>query len=137
MALTEQELAELAELESDVATEKAAAKDAAQRQRLDALRMRKRLAKKTEGVHGTDFIVIETTTGLNIGLRRPVDVEVDAFHEGEDDRATLEKFLLELVLEPTKEEVATHFAKFCGLATTIPQHVNGMLGRVREEEAKK
>ncbi len=138
MALTPEELAELEALEKEERKAADTRADAALRQRLEAKRMRKRLAGK-HGEHGLDYVVIETTTGLNVALRRPHDVEVDALEDAKDDekRAAMEKFITALVLEPTQAEVQEHLAKFCGLAGTFAPAVNTMMGRVREEEAKK
>ena len=136
MALSKEELEELAALEKE---EKAAAEaqaDAEARQRLDAKRMRKRLSKP--GVeHGKDFVVVETNTGLVVALRRPTDLEVDAFTDSEDQRAGMEKFILSIAIEPTKAVLEEQFSRYALLAPALSGAVTGMLGKLREEEAKK
>jgi hypothetical protein len=139
MPLSKEELAELAELEKEEHKAAADAADALARQRLDAKRMRKRLAAK-HGKHGLDFAVVELDMGMNIALRRPIDVDIDALDSKEaegQERAYLEKFVLGLVLEPSQDDVRKCFAEYCGAVMALANFAKRMTGGAREEEAKK
>ena len=137
MALTKEELAELRALEADEKKAAEAAADADLRLRLEAKRMRKRIgAKGLE--HGKDFIVVEVpAAGVALAFRRPTDVEVDTYAESDDGRAGIEKFTIGLLIEPAKDVVEELFAKFAGMAPSLDTPIASMLGKVREEEAKK
>lgn len=138
MALTNEELAELAELEREEKAATEAAQDAILRQRLEAKRTRKRLAAK-HGLHGRDFVVLETTAGINFAFRRPMDVELDALdeHAEGEERSALERFLLAIALEPSKEILGRALADYPGIGPSFAPAIRSMTGRVREEEEKK
>lgn len=138
MALTKEELEELAALEKEEHETASAKADVIARQRLEAKRMRKRLATK-HGEHGKGFAVVELDTGLNIAIRRPLDVDVDGLDEAKEgeERAGLENFVLALVLEPSKEDVQKCFSEYCGVVTALATFAKRMTGSAREEEAKK
>jgi 23S rRNA pseudoU1915 N3-methylase RlmH len=137
MALSKEELAELQALEVEESKAAEAQADAELRQRLEAKRMRKRLAKPGFE-HGKDFAVVETTTGLVVAIRRPSEVEVEALAESKDEaRAGVEKFVLSLLIEPSKEIVGEHFARYCNLAPAFQPVITSMMGELRKEEAKK
>lgn len=135
MALTQEELDEIASLEADEEKTRAALADEAQRQHLAALRMKKRLAT-TLGVVGRDFIVIETTLG-NIAIRRPTDLEVDMLEEKPEDREAMEKYASGIVVEPSATELQKWMATNPGLVGPISIRSLTMLRVVREEEEKK
>jgi len=135
MALSKEELEELAALEREEKEAAAVEADAVARQALEAKRMRKRLAGKN-GVHGKDFTVYETTAG-NIAIRRPLDVEIDSVGENAEDRAAQEKFLVGITLEPSADEMKKLLVTFPGLCSALIPRSFQMIGRVREEEAKK
>ncbi|MBX3205113.1 MAG: hypothetical protein KF764_08585 [Labilithrix sp.] len=136
--MTKEELDELQALEEGIEKDAAAAEIAAQRQRLEALRMRKRLGAK-HGVHGRDFVVLETSAGVNVAIRRPNDVELDAFEvaKEKEPRAALESFLSSIVLEPSKEDVQAMLASYPTMGAAFAPAINTLMGSVREEEAKK
>lgn len=139
MALSQAEKDELAELEKEEQKQASADADALARQRLEAKRMRKRLAPK-HGKHGLDFVVVELDVGLNIALRRPLDVDIDGLDAKEaegQERAYLEKFVLGLVLEPSQDDVRKCFADYCGAALALANFAKKMTGGAREEDAKK
>lgn len=137
MKLTEEEARELADLENEEKVRLAEEADAVKRQHLDALRMSKRLAAKN-GRPGHDFQVLETKVG-NIAVRRPKDVEIDAFSENEDDRSRgdIEKFAAAVTLEPPPLELLALFAENPGLAPAILHTVIDLAKVTREESAKK
>lgn len=136
MALSKEELAELAELEKEESKRAAELADATARQHLDALRARKRLASK-HGVHGRDFVVVETTRAGNFAVRRPKDVEIDALAENVDDRAAQEAFALAVTLEPDAAAMQALMSSDPGVVNVVIPAAYSMLTRVREEEAKK
>jgi hypothetical protein len=116
MALSKEELAELAALEKEEQDTAAKEADDAARQRLEAKRMRKRLAAK-HGKHGVDGLDTEGSEG--------------------QERAMLENFVLGLLIEPSKEEVQKCLAEYCGVVTAIANYAKRMTGSAREEDAKK
>jgi hypothetical protein len=139
MALSKEELAELAELEKEEQTQFVAEADALARQRLEAKRMRKRLAPK-HGKHGLDFAVVELDTGMNIALRRPLDVDIDTLSDEKaegQERAFLENFVIGLLIEPSKEDVQKCFSDYCGVVTALAEFAKRMTGSARAEDAKK
>ncbi len=136
MALTKEELSELASLEADDKIAVEAANDAAARQHIAALKLRKKLTAK-HGVHGMDFVVLETTAGVNIAVRRPLDVEMDTVSDASEDRGAQEKFVAAITLEPSAEEMGKLFAQWPGLLGAVIPKAVGLIGRLREEEVKK
>lgn len=139
MALTQAEKDELAAFEKAEREDALADADAIARQSLEAKRMRKRLAPKY-GKHALGFVVVELTTGMNIALRRPLDVDASVLEdvkEGEDNRGAIEKYLLGLLIEPSIEDVRKCFAEYPGVVVALGDFVKPMLGGARSEEAKK
>lgn len=135
MDLTREELAELAALEAEDEERRKVARAAAQRQHLEALRMVKRLAQK-HGTPGIDFAICESVIG-NVAVRRPTDLEVDADHGDLEQRGVLERFVLDLVLEPTREEVQRLFVQHAGLVAALAGVIAKLQKAVREEDVKK
>jgi hypothetical protein len=137
MALTKEEAAELAALEADEKTAASLAADAAARQHLEALKARKRLKAKY-GEHGRDFLVLETTIGVNVAIRRPLEVEIDAVAEdGADDRGPQESYVKAITIEPPPDEIARLLATWPGLTNAIIPKSFDLIGRLRQEEGKK
>lgn len=135
MALTKEEREELAALEQEDSDRRKADEDDAKRQHLDALRMSKRLAAKF-GKPGHDFVVCETTLGVNIAIRRPTDVEVDEI-DASSERPELEKLAQSVALEPPGPEVARLMSEHHGLVGGLVNSAMGLLKSLRAEEAKK
>lgn len=132
--LTDEERAELAQLEKEEASEREDATDEKDRQRIAALKTKRRLAK-TLGKPGTDFAVLETTLG-NFVIRRPTDVEVDRFEEGEG-REAIESFAKSITVEPSGDELVRLMAEHQSVGPTIVREVRKLLEIMRGEEAKK
>lgn len=138
MPLSKEEKDELAALEKEEREQAAADADAVARQSLEAKRMRKRLAAK-HGKHGLGFVVVELNTGMNVAMRRPLDVDasvLDDPKEGEH-RTALENYVLGLVLEPSQDDVRKCFAEYPGVVVSLADFTKGMTGRAREEDVKK
>lgn len=135
MALTKEERDELATLEQEDTDRRKEEEDAAKRQHLDALRMSKRLSAKY-GKPGHDFVVCETTLGVNIAIRRPQDVEVDEIDEA-SEREDLEKLAQSVAIEPAGPEVARLMSEHHGLVGGIVGSAMKLLKSLRAEEAKK
>lgn len=136
MALTAEELAELAAIEkSEQEQQKKAAEDR-QRQRLAAGRLRAKLAAK-HGVHGLDFLVIDNRCGV-FSFRSPLDVELDAIASQAEDRGAQESFLVSIAIEPAGNDLRTALAKRPGLVNSlIPEIFEKLVKAQHEEEAKK
>lgn len=134
MALSKEELAELAELEKDETKRAEEAADAIQRQHIQALKLKRTLSTK-HGACGTDFLVLETTAG-NFAVRRPTDVDVDSIDET-DTRASGERFVAGLLLFPDAVEGQKLMASFPALSGVLASAAMSLAGKTREIEAKK
>ncbi len=135
MALSKEELAEMALLESEAAGELAAEREEAERMHLEALRLRKKLSGSL-GKHGADFAVVETKIGV-FALRKPSDVEIDTVLEAGDSRAGGEEFISKLIVHPAAASVQALFPKHPGLVGALAPVALGLAKITREAEAKK
>ncbi len=133
--LTIEEKEELEALEAEVNDEYAAAAVAAQRQHIDALKLRKHLAPKC-GVPGDDFEVIESDHG-NFAIRRPTEEQVQMLQEDTDDIERQKAFLLDSLIAPDEASAKVLLTKYPGLRDKLVVRAFRMVGRLREQEAKK
>lgn len=134
MALSKEELAELNALEAEERQRLSDEADAIARQHIAALKLTKKLAA-SHGKPGHDFVVLETTAG-NLAVKRPRDVDVDAFTEEEDGRESTEKFARSLLIDPPTD-LDMLIAQNAGLAPAVVRAANDLLKVIRTEEAKK
>lgn len=135
MALSQEELAELKQLEAEEAAEAKADADAADKQHLEALRMRKQLGAKL-GKHGRDFVVLETDVGVNVAVRQPTEMETDIASE-KNNAEGHEAFAKAVTVTPQGDELTRLIVKWPGIRTAIIKAGFELMGGVREERAKK
>jgi hypothetical protein len=117
VALSKEELDELAALEEEAKAEAAADKEADQRRHFEAMKLRKKYTTK-DRKHGRDFGVVETKVGIFV-IKKPLDTELDPLLETPDDRGAQEKFVCQILEFPAPETVKLMFASEPQLAGAI------------------
>lgn len=135
--LTEEEQKELAELEGEASDAAAQLAVDRKRQHLAALRLVKKLSA-LHGKRGLDFEVLETTAG-NFAIRRPIDLEVDAFTQDAKDgeeRLQLHAFVCALRLDPDELAFKKGLTDFPRLGQMLATAALQLTGKRVDEEGK-
>lgn len=142
MALTEEEKAEIAAYAAEEAENDKADAERAERQHLEALRLRKRFEKEKGWKHEIDFLVLEANRGgadgggVNLVLRQPTEAECEMVEDTKDP-AAWEAFTTAIVIHPPPAEFLPIKIKFPGVAGAVVRASNILVGQAKVANAKK